>query len=456
MEFLNKVNLFNIQQGGLDSDSNFQLSSYSSSKFASSSSTSYNVTSFSFTTAGSTLTASGVSDTSFTYGATLTQTDWSIPSTPYSSHAAYSSDLSIDIYVQSSKSTTYIYSEPWIISPYVDTLTMSLSSSYSWISYNSTSKVITINAPSISGVTSSIYYSYIVGTTSNSDHLASIINIMVYTWSVSNCDTCSYSARTTCTSCSLGYTLSNGSCSKSSEYSTLSTVTKYILLSVIVLNFIGSMISLSSLHSIWSMINQYQLYLILPLIGWYMDQNVISYINDFQFLTFNLSFIPLSSLDFLSNLYNFFNIPQADANLLSLGLNSGSTLINYLSMLVLILFIVSVHLLFLLINKLVTPRLKSERTKGIMNKIYYFLTFNIYIRVVWEVYMFMGLSSTFELKKFELDSTGSIVSLIFCIYCCDFKHCILYFCYYTFLENKKHSKRKYEQVMQRTLWWNKR
>ena len=427
-----KVNIFNIQQGSTDNDSNYSLFVYTTQKFTAASSSNYNITTYTITTSVTSLTPLGTNIDSYVYTSPLSQSYWSTPSTQYTSTAAYSADISIDIYVQTSKTATYTYTEPWIVPPNVDTITFSISSSYSWITFDVSTNLITVNAPVISGVAYNVYNAYIVGTTSLSERLASIINVFVFTCSDSNCLTWSYSTRTTCSACISGYTLTSGTWVKNSvstntstssstssssdntnKYSTHALVTEIVILSVILLNFIGAMASLSSLHSIWSMINQYQLYLILPLVGWYMDQSVINYINDFQFLTFNLSFIPISDLGIFTKMYNFLTFPQANASLMSLGLNSGSTLINYLSVVMLTLLFIIFHLLFLLLNKLVTPRLRSDKMKNAMLAIFYLFTFRIYLRVIWETFMFMGVSVTFELKKFDVSSTGKIVSIIF-------------------------------------------
>lgn len=68
-----KVNLFSIQQGATDNDSNYPLSVYTTQKFTVASSSNYNITSYVISASVTNPITSGVVDNSYQYNSPLTQ-----------------------------------------------------------------------------------------------------------------------------------------------------------------------------------------------------------------------------------------------------------------------------------------------------------------------------------------------------------------------------------------------
>jgi len=109
--------------------------------------------------------------------------------------------------------------------------------------------------------------------------------------------------------------------------------------------------SLSSSQSIWSMINQFQLLMTLPLVGWYISPEVIEYLQEFQFAILNFSFIPFREVGFIDDyIGNYKGLQQTNLNFETVGLESGSTLVNHFGAFLMILFIILMHLIFTLLK----------------------------------------------------------------------------------------------------------
>ena len=98
----------------------------------------------------------------------------------------------------------------------------------------------------------------------------------------------------------------------------------------------SSLLSMSSNNSIWSIINQYQLFLLLPLMGAYMSDDVIKFITgqDFTILPFSFNQVSKKSA---FKLTKYLKCDQDNQYLNDIGFESCSALINITPM-VLILF----------------------------------------------------------------------------------------------------------------------
>lgn len=81
------------------------------------------------------------------------------------------------------------------------------------------------------------------------------------------------------------------------------------------------------------MINQLQLMMLLPLTGAFIPEEIIDYLAGMDFFLIDFSFIPVKKLPFFTAVVSKFDTEQSNGYLDSIGLNSGSTLVNNLSLL---------------------------------------------------------------------------------------------------------------------------
>ena len=103
----------------------------------------------------------------------------------------FTSELLVELEVQASATLNVSFSEPCLASPNTGTLTLALSGSLSWTSYDSGSQTLRIAAPASSGV----HFETLTTTTANSDKLLTMFEITVYECQVGDCGSCDYSTR---------------------------------------------------------------------------------------------------------------------------------------------------------------------------------------------------------------------------------------------------------------------
>ena len=134
------------------------------------------------------------------------------------------------------------------------------------------------------------------------------------------------------------------------------------------------------------MINQFQILILLPLMFGNFNTKVRNYIMSMDAALFSFSFISIQ--DWIPNeLIDAFDFHQSNEYLDFLGAESGSTIVNNLS-LFFILFV------WMIIHLVVMPfyfkyRKNDSRFAKTIKSIWYFMTFSIYIRILIESYLFI-------------------------------------------------------------------
>ena len=161
---------------------------------------------------------------------------------------------------------------------------------------------------------------------------------------------------------------------------------------------ISAILSTSSSQGAWSSINQFQLYLLVPLIGATIHENVLMFLEGFEFSAFSLSFI---NFDWIPGFGTFISVfPDTENNQYfeSLGAQYTSTFRNMLGTLTMMLCIGILHLVVVL------PLHIKAMTYGFtfwfrvwMEPVFLFFTFTIYLRIILESYVTLCLSSLKEI-----------------------------------------------------------
>ena len=125
--------------------------------------------------------------------------------------------------------------------------------------------------------------------------------------------------------------------SSSISSSSVSVISSASITAISIVTVSTSFISGCSPQSLWSMINQYQLFMLFPMIGVYIPEEVIHFLRGVSFWLFNFSFISLSKLGIYEKFVSFFDWKSNSSYLSSIGFDSVWMIINHL-MLVAILF----------------------------------------------------------------------------------------------------------------------
>lgn len=182
-----------------------------------------------------------------------------------------------------------------------------------------------------------------------------------------------------------------------------------------------SSFSKSSLQAVWSLINQFQLVLLLPLTGAYIPTSIIDYLSGLRFLNANFAFLRLQNIVIIDYLYDFLSFEQTQEYLHDIDIDDGSTLINCLSLALLIFGVVFLHLMVGLLNIIANKEKRKWKKCCFLKftkKLLETLTFSVYIRIYLEFFHTLILSSVHEISEFEIQNTSRIISLVVAFIVC--------------------------------------
>ena len=126
-------------------------------------------------------------------------------------------------------------------------------------------------------------------------------------------------------------------------------VTAVIMGAAVAASMGAALLSMSSPQGAFSMINQFQLFILLPLIGAYLPFTVITSITGMSIAMFSFSFIPFDKIPLINTLFNVFDYDQSDDYFDDIGLTSGSAFLNHIGLLLIIGVFILFHLLIIAI-----------------------------------------------------------------------------------------------------------
>ena len=110
-----------------------------------------------------------------------------------------------------------------------------------------------------------------------------------------------------------------------------------------------SMLNGTSPVGIWSMINQFQMLMLLLLTGVFIPKAIKQYLSGMDIVLFNFDFIPFRKVPYISKLYLWMNYKQDNEDLKNIGVEYGSTTVNNISFLIILILFVLVHIPIVLI-----------------------------------------------------------------------------------------------------------
>ena len=231
----------------------------------------------------------------------------------------------------------------------------------SWISIDSGYTHLTVNAPTVTTVTN---YTFGISYVNGANNITSESTLAVYLCGVSNCGTCSYSTRDTqCTTCNSGYTLSsdgstcNEPIAKEDEaVEAMAITTQAVVGATIALSIIFQATTNpkgSSGRSTWTMINQYQLILLLPMLGTYLDDDLRFYITEFELVSFDFDFMDFIKFPFIDSQVDGIDYEQSETLFAKNGIESGSFFYNHYRFVKIIIIMFIANLIFILAKTLI-------------------------------------------------------------------------------------------------------
>ena len=104
-----------------------------------------------------------------------------------------------------------------------------------------------------------------------------------------------------------------------------------------------SSVNLSSIAVVWTIFSQFRLLIFLILTDAYLPQSVIDYITGMKFFSFNFSFLSFQTISVVKKPLQLIEFDKSNSMLESIGLNSGSTLVNSINLIATTLMMFALH-----------------------------------------------------------------------------------------------------------------
>jgi hypothetical protein len=177
-------------------------------------------------------------------------------------------------------------------------------------------------------------------------------------------------------------------------------------------SIVSAALTTTSPQGAFSMINQFQMLLLLPLIGAYIPLEVIYFIVGMDFALFSFDFIPYTEAPGISHLALFLNVDQRNEYLQTIGFKSESSLMNNMSILFTIILTILLHGVIYLCYRRVKDLSDPKWYHRLTTKTFEGFTLSVYIRMILEAFLFISISSFSEIKYSRLISVAFIISFL--------------------------------------------
>ena len=169
-----------------------------------------------------------------------------------------------------------------------------------------------------------------------------------------------------------------------------------------------SLVSGGSPQSLWAMINQFQFFMLYPMIGAYVPDNIIDFLQGVNFCLFNFNFIPIPKSGPYKSFLNFFDWDQTSSYMSTIGLESVWMIVNQVKFVLVLIFVMILHLVVIILFKW-TKREMNWWFK-LIGYLFMFFTLSIYLRTIFEAFLGVLLSSFNEFYIHDFSSNGRMVS----------------------------------------------
>ena len=187
--------------------------------------------------------------------------------------------------------------------------------------------------------------------------------------------------------------------------------TQVIVAVAVAASISSAFLSMSSPQGAFSVLNQFQLFILLPMIGAYIPPKVIDIITGMSFSMISFSFLPIEKIPFATDLFDYDqNADYFD----DIGLTSGSSLLNHLGLLAMLMLLILPHCIIGCCHFISTLTLDENNCfRKTIKKVSEFLTLSAYVRLGMESFLFICISSAAEAYQLDTKTTFKSISLIF-------------------------------------------
>ena len=93
----------------------------------------------------------------------------------------------------------------------------------------------------------------------------------------------------------------------------------------------------SSSHGAWSTVNQYQLFLLLPIIGADIHEDILMFLEGFSFFSFSLNFLHLDKIPLIKDILIYFPDGRSKEYFHTIGVENLSAFKNSLGLILILL-----------------------------------------------------------------------------------------------------------------------
>ncbi|CAI2377665.1 unnamed protein product [Moneuplotes crassus] len=199
---------------------------------------------------------------------------------------------------------------------------------------------------------------------------------------------------------------------KIQEINTVTTSINCIIGICVVSNLISSLFFTGSSQSMFSPINLLQLMFLFPLLRVYLPVTVLQFYEELEWSSFSFGFLTLQDRPFLKDALTQFSESETDDILNLVGISYKSSLLNLLSPISTFLMLLIPHILIISLYCCCRSTKRCEKVQKIIKKLYYFLTFKLYIRSGIQLIIFASISTLTEVQRFDYSCTVTVVSLL--------------------------------------------
>ena len=122
---------------------------------------------------------------------------------------------------------------------------------------------------------------------------------------------------------------------------------------ILFLSSLTALLSMTSPNTFWALVGQFQLMMLVPMLGGYLHDDVVKYCVGVDYSLFSFSFIPNLHLPGVQHALEYLDYKQEDEYLKEIDLESASSVVNLFKIFQTLSFIVILHLVYLLVFKVI-------------------------------------------------------------------------------------------------------
>jgi hypothetical protein len=161
--------------------------------------------------------------------------------------------------------------------------------------------------------------------------------------------------------------------------------------------------------------------LFIPLVGAYIHEDFIAFLEGLDFTIFNFAFIDFEEIPGLKTFSNLFSTSLNSGYFKNIGVEYESTFKNLAGTIIMLLIIMVTHILIIMPVYLCSLKLDSDSNKRVFaKKLFLSFTFATYIRMILESYVFITICVLSELRSVGVNASISILVFLGIILICFF------------------------------------